>query len=157
MNWNNGSNKRNLKKELASIRKIFESENLPIELYEEYEKLLLSQYKSDRCYAEHTQEFLLSKFEEDLEDESESALYEKFEVQLTTTIEDSIHKSRYWWVEEIDDYELAHKIKQLSTDDLELITLYVFDGYNESEIADRQGCKKQNIQQKIQRIKNFLK
>lgn len=157
MSWNNGSNKRNLKKELASIRKIFESENLPIELYEEYEKLLLSQYKSDRCYAEHTQEFLLSKFEEDLEDESESALYEKFEVQLTTTIEDSIHKSRYWWIEELDDSALAEKVKKLPPEHLELITLYAFEGYNICEIAALQGCKKQNIHKKIKKIKKSLK
>ena len=157
MNWNNEAHLRKLKKELKTIREIFAEEKLPIEVYKEYEKLLLSQHNSDRRYAAHTQEFLLSKFEDESEDESESALYKKFEAQLITTIEQSIHKSRYWWVEEIDDYELAHKIKQLSTDDLELITLYVFDGYNESEIADRQGCKKQNIQQKIQRIKNFLK
>ena len=121
MNWNNEARLRKLKKELETIQKIFAEENLPIELYKEYEKLLLSQHNSDRRYAAHTQEFLLSKFEDESEDESESALYGKFEAQLITTIEQSIHNSRYWWVEEIDDYELAYKIKQLSMDDIELI------------------------------------
>ena len=86
MNWNNEARLRKLKKELETIREIFAEENLPIELYKEYEKLLLSQHNSDRRYAAHTQEFLLSKFEDESEDESESALYKKFESQLITTI-----------------------------------------------------------------------
>ena len=40
MNWNNEARLRKLKKELETIREIFAEENLPIELYKEYEKLL---------------------------------------------------------------------------------------------------------------------
>lgn len=44
-------------------------------------------------------------------------------------------QSRHDWVEKIDDPKLAKKLKKLSHDDLELLTLFAFDGYSQNEIA----------------------
>ena len=44
--------------------------------------------------------------------------------------EDGGH-SRLWWVEEIGNPALAGRLKSLSEADLELLTLYVFDGFGQ--------------------------
>lgn len=66
-------------------------------------------------------------------------------------------QSRHGWVEEIDDPKLAKKLKKLSHDDLELLTLFAFDGYSQNEIAAFCSVSQQAISKKINRIKKYLK
>jgi DNA-directed RNA polymerase specialized sigma24 family protein len=116
----------------------------------------LEQFKSERRHRMHTQPLQVEEFEDNDADESDNTLLNEFFDELTCTIETSGDKSRYWWVDEIEDAELSKRIELLSADDIELITLYVFDGYTQDEIAIQFSCTKQNIQKKFRRIKNFL-
>ena len=99
-------------------------------------EFLLAQFREERTYREHT---------------------ESFEITEYLSKDNTEFHSRYWWIEEISDPNLAKKIKSLSQDDIELLTLYAILGYTQDEIAQTKGCTKQNIQKKIRRIKNFLK
>ena len=156
MSWNDGYERRKFearqKKQAEEYRALGMTEEQIQTMYE----FDLEQFKSERRHRMHTQQFTSSDFDEGEEDDSESTLFDKFFDELTCTIETWGDKSRYWWVEEIEDADLCKRIKSLSVDDIELITLYAFDGYTQDEIAIKFSCTKQNIQKKFRRIKNFL-
>ena len=156
MSWNDGYERRKFeakqKKQAGEYRALGMTEEQIQTMYE----FDLEQFKSERRHRMHTQQFTSSDFDEGEADDSESTLFDKFFDELTCTIETSGEHSRYWWVEEIEDADLCKRIKSLSVDDIELITLYAFDGYTQDEIAIKFSCTKQNIQKKFRRIKNFL-
>ena len=156
MSWNDGYERRKFeakqKKQAEEYRELGMTEEQIQTMYE----FDLEQFKSERRHRMHTQQFTSSDFDEGEADDSESTLFDKFFDELTCTIETSGEHSRYWWVEEIEDADLCKRIKSLSVDDIELITLYAFDGYTQDEIAIKFSCTKQNIQKKFRRIKNFL-
>lgn len=64
---------------------------------------------------------------------------------------------QYDWIESLDDGELAGRLKKLSEDDRELLTQIVMDGLTKAEVARLRGVTRQSINDKIQRIKKFLK
>ena len=156
MSWNDGYERRKFearqKKQAEEYRALGMTEEQIQTMYE----FDLEQFKSERRHRMHTQQFTSSDFDEGEADDSESTVFDKFFDELTCTIETSGEHSRYWWVEEIEDADLCKRIKSLSVDDIELITLYAFDGYTQDEIAIKFSCTKQNIQKKFRRIKNFL-
>lgn len=59
---------------------------------------------------------------------------------------------RFWWVDEVETPELVQRIKKLTVDELELITLYVFDGMTYQEIADKLGVSKMAISKRMKKI-----
>ena len=121
---------------------------------EEYRALGMTEEQIQAMYEFDLEQF--KEFEETDADESDNTLLNEFFDELTCTIESSGDKSRYWWVEEIEDSKLAERIKMLSKDDLELLTKSVFDGYNQIELAEIYGIAQKNICKKLKRIKNFI-
>lgn len=91
-----------------------------------------------------------------LPEEPGNVLYQKF-AQLTTVMTDVDLRGRYDWIESLDDGELAGRLKKLSEDDRELLTQIVMDGLTKAEVARLRGVTRQSINDKIQRIKKFLK
>ena len=156
MSWNDGYERRKFearqKKQAEEYRALGMTEEQIQTMYE----FDLEQYKSDRRHYSHTQSFIPDDFDESEDDDEKLSIFDKFKDVLTTSIEDSSEKSRYWWIEEIEDAELSKRIKLLNIEDIELITLYAFDGYTQDEIAIRFSYTKQNIQKKFRRIKIFL-
>lgn len=65
--------------------------------------------------------------------------------------------SRFWWIEELDSEEIIFKIKSLSEDDIELLTLYVFEKYTQTEIGKLYGISQKAVSKRLEKIKNFLK
>ena len=117
----------------------------------------LEQYKSDRRYYSHTQSFIPDDFDESEDDDEKLSIFEKFKDVLTTSIEDSSDKSRYWWVEEIDELVTVKKIKSLSERDLEILTLMVIDELTHEEIAKIMGVSVRTIERANARFKNLFK
>ena len=117
----------------------------------------LEQFNSERRYREHTQPLQVEEFEEKDADESDNSLLKDFFNELTCTIDNSGERSRYWWIEEIEDEKLARKIKSLSSDDIEIITLLAFDGYTQIVAAEKMGIPYRTFKFKVRNIKIFLK
>lgn len=65
--------------------------------------------------------------------------------------------SRFWWIEELNSEELVSKIKSLSENDIELITLYVFKKYTQEEIGKFYGVSQKTVSNRLTKIINFLK
>ena len=156
MGWNNAYETKKFeakqKKQAEEYRALGMTEE-QIQIMYEFD---LEQFNSERRYREHTQAFIPDDFDENKDDEEKLSIFEKFQAVLTVSIEDSGVKSRYWWIEEIEDTEQYKRIKLLNPEDIELITRYVYDGYTQDEIAKQYSCTKQNIQKKFRRIKKSL-
>ena len=113
------------------------------------------QFNSERTFVERTQEFTAPAYEGS--EEEASPLMLRYQEVITT--KDTYHetKSKFAWIGEIEDERLLSALENLSDSDLELITLYAYEGYDTVEISKAFGTTKQNISKKIQRITNFIK
>ena len=113
------------------------------------------QFNSERTFVERTQEFTAPAYESS--EEEASPLMLRYQEAITT--KDTYHetKSKFAWIGEIEDERLLSALENLSDSDLELITLYAYEGYDTVEISKAFGTTKQNISKKIQRIANFIK
>ena len=61
------------------------------------------------------------------------------------------------WIDEIEDENIARALKEMKYEDLDILTMFVFEGYKSKEIAEEKGISPQAISNKISKLKNFLK
>ena len=115
----------------------------------------LDTFRSDWRYEKHTQGFAASSFGDGTQDESKSALFEKFLVQLSVQPDDG--HSREWWVEEIENPQLALALKGLSKSDLEFITRIVIEKATQMELSEELGISQQAVSKKWRKMKKILK
>ena len=157
MSWNNGYETKKFearqKKQAEEYRALGMTEEQIQAMYE----FDLEQFKSERRHRMHTQPLQVEEFEENDADESDNTLLNEFFDELTCTIETSGGKSRYWWIEEIDNPVLVRNIKNLSIEQLELLTLVVIDNYGQAEIAELMKVSQSAISQRLATIKKNLK
>ena len=157
MSWNNGYETKKFearqKKQADEYRVLGMTEEQIKAMYE----FDLEQFKSERRYRMHTQPLQVEEFEENDADESDNTLLNEFFDELTCTIETSGDKSRYWWVEEIEDEVLARRVKSMASEEIEMITLLVFDGYTQIEASQKMGMPYRTFKFKFRNIKEFLK
>ena len=113
------------------------------------------QFNSERTFIERTQEFTAPAYESS--EEEASPLMLRYREAITTT--DTYHetKSKFAWIGEIENEHLLSALESLSDDDLELLTLYVYAGYNTVELSKVYGIAQQNISKRILKITKFLK
>ena len=115
----------------------------------------LDTFRSDWRYEKHTQGFAASSFGDGTQDESKSALFEKFLTQLSVQPDDG--HSREWWVEEIENPQLALALKGLSKSDLEFITRIVIEKATQMELSEELGISQQAVSKKWRKMKKILK
>ena len=61
------------------------------------------------------------------------------------------------WLQEIEPGPLLEALMDLSPEMLEILTLYVFEGWTQPEIARKLGCTPQNISNRFVRMRRFLR
>ena len=115
----------------------------------------LDTFRSDWRYEKHTQGLAASSFGDGTQDDSKSALFEKFLVQLSVQPDDG--HSREWWVEEIENPQLALALKGLSKSDLEFITRIVIEKATQMELSEELGISQQAVSKKWRKMKKILK
>lgn len=156
MSWNDGNQRKifykKQEKQAQEYRKLGMTEKQIKAMFD----FDLEQYKSDRRFYMHTQQFTTSDFDEGGEDETESTLFEKFFDELTVSLEDSGYKSRYWWMEEIEDVDLANKIKLLNPKEIEILTLLFVDGYSMLETAELIGVPYRSFKRQLSSLKRKI-
>lgn len=59
---------------------------------------------------------------------------------------------RFWWVDEIESLELIQKIKKLTLEELELITMYVFDSLTQTEMAARLNISQKAVSKRLKKV-----
>ena len=113
----------------------------------------LATFRSDWRYEKHTQGFAPSSFGDGTQDESKSALFEKFLAQLS--VQPDVGHSREWWVEEIENPQLALALKGLSKSNLEFITRIVIEKATQMELSEELGISQQAVSKKWRKMKKF--
>ena len=157
MSWNNGYERKKFEARQKKQAEEYKAQGMTEEQIKAMYEFDLEQYKSDRRYHLHTQPFSSSDFDDGEDDDSESTLLNKFFDELTVTIDSSSEQSRYWWIEEIEDEELAYRVKCLRSDEIEMLTALAFDGYTQAEAAKKMGIPYRTFKFKLHNIKDFLK
>ena len=154
MAWNNGLERMKFEAEQARLAAEYRAAGMTEEQIQQMYEFDLEVFNSNRRFAEHTQQFPESPFEDG--DEGQSPLYEKFPEALTVTMELPTGNSRYAWLDEIEHAQLAKALKELSTEDIELITLYVFEDYTQEKIGARFGISQRAAGKRIAKIRKFF-
>ena len=113
------------------------------------------QFNAERAHLERTQELSTDTFE--CSEDENSPLMKRY--RDVTTVTDTYHetKSGFAWIGEIENERLLSALENLSEDDLKLLTLYVYEGYNESEISKVFNVSQPAIHKRIMKIAIFLK
>ena len=155
MGFNYGLEKKNFDRQWAIMRKQYEDAGMSIEVIQAMYDYDWSVFNANRSYQNHTQEMAAPSFEQS--EESYSPLMNKYQEAVSVT--DTYHetKSRFTWIGEIEDENLLSALEKLSDDDLEILTLYIYEGYSTVELSKVYGITHQNISKRIIKITNFLK
>ncbi len=156
MPWNNGYEKKKFEEEQKKLAEQYRKAGMSEEVIRQMYIYDLERFNNQRVYYERNQQLPTNFFDDD-DTDAYSPLNGRFLDELSVSIEDSEKKSRYWWIEELSNPVLVEKIYQLSEDDKELLTLYVMDGFSQSDLSAVYGISQKNICKKLQRIKKFLK
>lgn len=159
MGFNNGLERKKFEASWARMRMEYAAAGMSAATIEQMYEFDLAVFNSDRRFAEHTQGIPDQKFDDDGDEagDDNSALLKKFPEAFSVQAHSTDTARRGSWVDEIEDEKIAAALRQLSPEDIELLTLYAFEGYTVIEIASMKGIAHQNVSKKIRRIKKFLK
>ena len=155
MGFNYGLEKKNFDSQWAMTRKQYEDAGMSNEAIQAMYDFDWSVFNANRSYQNHTQEMAAPSFEQS--EESYSPLMNKYQEAVSVT--DTYHetKSRFAWIGEIENEQLLTALETLKTEDLEIITMYAYGGYDITEISKVYGVSRPTISIKIKRITKFLK
>ena len=155
MGFNYGLEKKNFDSQWAVTRKQYEDAGMSSEAIQAMYDYDWSVFNATRAYQNHMQEMAAPSFEQS--EESYSPLMDKYREAISVT--DTYHetKSRFAWIGEIEDENLLSALEKLSDDDLEILTLYIYECYSTVELSKAYGITHQNISKRIIKNTNFLK
>ena len=155
MGFNYGLEKKNFDSQWAVTRKQYEDAGMSNEAIQAMYDYDWSVFNANRSYQNHTQEMAAPSFEQS--EESYSPLMNKYQEAVSVTDTYRETKSRFAWIGEIEDERLLSALENLKDEDLEIITMYAYEGYDITEISKVYGVSRPTISIKIKRIANFLK
>ena len=155
MGFNYGLEKKKFDRQWAMLRNQYEDAGMSSEAIQAMYDYDWSVFNASRSYQNHTQEIAAPSFEQG--EESYSPLMNKYQEAISVTEHYHETKSRFTWIGEIEDERLLSALENLKDEDLEIITMYAYKGYDTVEISKAFGTTKQNISKKIHRISNFIK
>lgn len=155
MGFNYGLEKKNFDRQWAIMRKQYEDAGMSIEAIQAMYEYDWSVFNAARSYQNHTQEIATPSFEQG--EEAYSPLMNKYQEAISITEHYRETKSCFTWIGEIENERLLAALENLSELDLKILTLYVYAGYTESEIAMTLESKRITIHKRIERMTMFLK
>lgn len=156
MSWNNALERKKFEAEWKRREAEFRAAGLSEEQIQHFREFEEETFRSDRRYYMHTQPLQVCEFDEDDCDESDNALFNNNLETLSVEMEPLGTNSRYGWIEEFENEELASRLYKLSDDDLLIVTLLFVENRSKTEIARIQGVSQQAISKKWARIKKIL-
>ena len=154
MSFNNGNERRKLNAKWEHLRVQYREAGMSKEAIQAMYEFDLDVLNSERAYDANTVAVCDG---DDDKDARKAADFKQYEAAITVT--DTYHetKSRFTWIGEIENERLLAALENLSELDLKILTLYVYAGYTESEIAMTLESKRITIHKRIERMTMFLK
>ena len=139
MSFNNGNERRKLNAKWEQLRVQYREAGMSEEAIQAMYEFDLGVLNSERAYDAST--VAVCDGEDDV-DARKAADLKQYEAAITVT--DTYHetKSRFGWIGEIENERLLAALESLSELDLKILTLYVYAGYTESEIASALESKR---------------
>lgn len=145
MSWHNGSARRELAARQRQLAEDYRAAGMTEAQIAEMAAFDLEVLRSDRRFYRHTQ--TLCPDGRGPEEAPEPG-YDGSEPPLTDRLD---------WLEEIEDPALLEALRSLHPEMLEILTLYVFEGYTQKQIARYLCCSLQNVNTKLLRLRRFLR
>lgn len=158
MSWNNGIERKKFKKKQEKQIEQYRSLGMTEEQIREISAFDEEQFRSDRRYREHTQDFSNSLFNaDDGEDNGHSPLYNLFFEQLTETIEDGRDKmDALSWIDDLQNLEIYKKVISLKESDQLLLTM-LMEEKREVEIAESFGISQPAVAKRIRKLREHFR
>jgi hypothetical protein len=154
MGFNYASEKKKFDAQWKRNSEWYRSEGMSEEAIQKIKDFDWAVFCSERVYRNHTQA-MPDEINSAITDSSKSSLFAKYpNLSVSFSIED--FNGKYTWIENIDDPHLATKIKALSKDYIEILTMLI-ERYSQTEIAAQRHQHRSAICNKIARIKKLLK
>lgn len=159
MKFNYASERKRMEHEFEEIAKQCRAAGITEEEIEGIHRFMLDELNSNRRFYTHTQSLNGFAFSDgDAADESQSPLFETYIEQLSVCQCEISEWGRLYWIEDIDNPQIANWIKTLSQTDIEFLTLIFVDNLKQKQIAKLWGCSEAAISKKKARlIKNAKK
>ena len=132
MSFNNGNERRKLNAKWEQLRVQYREAGMSEEAIQAMYEFDLGVLNSERAYDANT--VAVCDGEDDV-DARKAADLKQYEAAITVTDTYRETKSRFAWIGEIENERLLAALESLSELDLKILTLYVYAGYTESEIA----------------------
>ena len=154
MSFNNGNERRKLNAKWEQLRVQYREAGMSKEAIQAMYEFDLGVLNSERAYDANT--VAVCDGEDDV-DARKAADFKQYEAAITVTDTYRETKSCFTWIGEIENERLLAALENLSELDLKILTLYVYAGYTESEIAMTLESKRITIHKRIERITMFLK
>ena len=154
MEFNYGLERKRFEREWNKLRQQYRKAGMDENAINEMYAFDLEIFNDNRAIAKHEQP-ITPDMSGDNEDKS--TLFEKFMDQLSYQDSYVFIPQRYAWLDQIRNNRLYESLLGLRPDDIELITLYVFERYTYEEIGKKFGISKQAVNQRVNRLKRQLR
>lgn len=155
MGFNYSREKFIFDKEWEKLREQYKKAGMSDEAVQELYDFDWSWFRMRRNYENRVQAMPEEEIEEQ-NAETRSNLFQRF-TSLSTSFDEVEFSGRYAWLDTISDDALFEKLKYLSDDELELLTLLAIEGYTQREIARKMRCSQNAISKRLIKIKRILK
>ena len=131
MCWNDGYKRKCFEEKLKKQREEYKKLGMTDAQIEEIEKYDWEMYRSDRRFYSHTQPM---EFDDDFENDGRNPLMAFF-MEALCVVSSRDYSKKYWWMDEIEDPDLYEFIKNLPDNEKDIISLLVFEGFTQTQIA----------------------
>ncbi len=157
MKFNYQTEKNKLDRAWVKLEEEYRSAGMTEEAIEEMRAYDYEVFRKERTYCNHTNLIDFAAMDAPAEgQEDENVIMNAHIEAFSVGMSELFQQERYGWIESLEDEEILSEVKKLKSDDLELLTLLVFDGYSATEIARMQGVSPANISKKTKRIKKLF-
>lgn len=159
MGFNYGLEKKKFDAEWEKLRKEYRAAGMDEAAIDAMYEFDWKAFNEERAYRNHTQRMPEQFFDNNGEvaDDGNFVMTAKFLESISVMPCETDDTRRDSWLDEIDTPKLSAALNRLSPEDIELLTLYAFEGYTVIEIAAMKDIAHQNVSKKIRRIKKFLR
>lgn len=133
-----------------NIRKEYQQLGMSDAAIEQMFEYDFSAFKKDFREEYHAVSFPDPNSEDDKE--REEALLYPFQEKLSNSYDALGGHSHSWWQQEISSPEITEVLRDLSEEEMELLTRYIFDGVTQKDLAVELHISQQGISKRIGRI-----
>ena len=145
MPWHNGNERKKLAAAQARMAEEYRAAGMTEEAIAQIAAFDLEVLRSDRRFYRHNQALCPG-----VGDPGEAP-------EPVSSVEDPPLSGRTDWLQEISSPALLEALRALDPELLEILTLRVFEGYKQTEIARKLGCSPQNISERLATIRRKLR